>query len=258
MAFRDSRSDVEQQFRQTAQHIESAVMHCDDTQYQRAVVDEVNEFRWSRTESETTAYIAGINKQLKADQMLPAVALFDANSNFKKMDADKSDYVNIAELDKYKSNPDLNDLQRGFVGYVQARYDRIRNYNTSWETAFGGNNEAISQDDTAIGSAQQRSLVDLFAKGDDGISLYDRLKDKNGNIDRDKMGSLARLDLEHSPKWMTAADRSTLWVMYDWKLAPFGVGSLKRSEIDQMAKQNGTSLEKLENLPPGLRDKMDR
>lgn len=255
MAIREARStNVEQEAQQTAKHIESAVMHTDENAYAHAAVDEVNTFRQNHTAAETTAYVTSVTKQLETDQMLPAVALFDATKNFKKMDADGSDFVSKTELSKYKSNPELNDLERNLVGYLQSVYDRARNYNTSWETKFGGNNEALSQDDTAVGSAQQRALVDLFAKAADGTSLYDRLKDDDGNIKRDKMGKLLKLDLDNPGKWLTHADGSALAVLYDWKLPPFGVGSLKRSEIEQMAKQNGTSLAKLETLGRGSRD----
>jgi len=144
---------------------------------------EVNAFRDKHTPEETKGYSAAITKRLEDDKVLPTVSLFEAQSNFSKIDTSGNGRLETGELDLYKNRRDVNEVQAAFIANIQKNYDTIRNYSTWGENWYGGNSKAIADQDINDGVEQQRAIMNLHAPGKDGVSLYDKLsKDKDGNI----------------------------------------------------------------------------
>lgn len=179
---RNPAEDVSKSANQTADRIESAVRTGDKEAYTKAM-GEVNAFRDKHTPEETKGYSAAITKRLEDDKVLPTVSLFEAQSNFSKIDTSGNGRLETGELDLYKNRRDVNEVQAAFITNIQKNYDTIRNYSTWGETWYGGNSKAIADQDINDGVEQQRAIMNLHAPGKDGVSLYDKLsKDKDGNI----------------------------------------------------------------------------
>lgn len=249
-------TEVTKAAKETADHIETAVKRGDSNGYNSAM-QEVNKFRDTHKPEETRAYVAAITKKFEEDKVLPTVALFEGKEAFKKIDTDGNGRLTKAELDAYGNRRDVNELQQNLIGNIQQKYDQIRNYNQSWENWHGGNSDAISNKDVEKGLAQQRGLNNLFAKNADGTSLYDRISNKDGNIEPGKLNDLLKLGKDNKG-WITPEDKESLQMLKDnesiWqKIIPMK-DDQKKEDIADLAKRNGTDLPTLQAQKPGTRD----
>lgn len=234
---RNPAEDVSKSANQTADRIEQAVRTGDKEAYTKAM-GEVNAFRDKHTPEETKVYSATVTKRLEEDKVLPTVSLFEAKTNFSKIDTSGNGRLEAGELDLYKNRRDVNEVQAAFVANIQKNYDTIRNYSKWGETWYGGNSKAIADQDINDGVEQQRAIMNLHAPGKDGVSLYDKLsKDTQGNIVGGTFDAALAGD-NAVARTLTPEDRQTILTLQ--KNQPtFSFNDFNKNALDKFERESG-------------------
>jgi hypothetical protein len=209
MANRSTDDVVTKPATDTAAHLEKSVRTNDKQGYDNAMA-EVNKYRDTHTPDENKAYTAAITKKLEDDKVLPSVALYEAQSSFKKMDTSGNGKLEKGELDQFANRRDVNDLQRNLIGNIQQNYDKIRDINQYGERWYGGNSNQITQKDIDAGVKESQAQMNLYAPDKAGKSLVERLVDKDGNIPAGTIKELRALEEKHPGQYLSPEDKKTL------------------------------------------------
>lgn len=234
---RNQAEDVSKTANQTADRIEQAVRSGDKDAYNKAM-GEVNSFREKHTAEETRSYTASVTKRLEDDKVLPTVSLFEAQTNFAKIDTSGNGRLEKGELDLYRNRRDVNEVQSALIANIQQNYDTIRNYSQWGETWYGGNSSAIADQDINDGVEQQRAIMNLHAPGKDGVSLFDKLrKDAQGNIVGGTFDAALSGD-DAVARTLTPEDRQTILTLQ--KNQPiFSFNDFNKDALNQFEKDSG-------------------
>lgn len=244
-ASRNPAEDVTKTATQTADHIEQSVRSGDKEAYKRAM-SEVNTFRDTHTPDDTKTYTSAVTKKLEDDKVLPTVSLFEAQTNFSRIDTSGNGRLETGELDLYKNRRDVNEVQAAFISNIQKNYDTIRNYSQWGETWYGGNSDAIADQDIDDGFEQQRAIMNLHAPGKDGVSLFDKLnKDGDGNIVGGTFDAALAGD-NAVARTLTPEDRQTILTLQ--KNQPtFSFNDFNKDSLDQFTRDSGLDPNAVQN-----------
>ncbi len=254
MANANRTEDVVKPATDTANKIETAVRTNDKAGYDNAMT-EVNKFRESHTPAEMKAYTSTITQKLEADKVLPTVSLFEAQNSFDKI-ALGSNRLEKGKLDLYKHRDDVNDVQKAFITNIEDRYDNIRMISTWGENFYGGNADDIHRDDINDGVKEQQAQMNLYAPGKDGISLIDKLKDKDGNIPNSTIANLEQLEKQHPGQYLSPEDKKSLEDLSSkrsWYSYLPGTDDVSKERLGKMAKDSAVQPEDLEAQKRGAR-----
>lgn len=114
-------------------------------------------------------------------------ALYDVKVNFGIIDTNGDARVQRDELKAYADpkNKDTNDLQKRFVNeHILKNYDSVANLSSDRWNSYFRNDTEIRLTDLDRGIKDKGTVEAFFKKNADGISLYDRTKDKkDGSVD---------------------------------------------------------------------------
>jgi len=176
MAKHTNHSDAETST-QVAQRLETAVTSNDSDAYNSAM-KEVQKFSRSHSPHDSQAMIGAITKKLEDDQCLPRLALYETKKNFDSIDSNRDGKLNSFEITNFKQVGTRNGLSRNMIADVEGKIDQIGHKEGVW----GFRSSVISREDLDGRLSTSNKLAHLMEKGQDGMSLYDRLKDKDGNI----------------------------------------------------------------------------
>jgi len=238
----------------TAQRIENAVKKGDKDGYAQITSNEIGDYGKTHSPKEAKEYMAAITKKLQDDHVLPAISIFEAQRDFSAIDDRGNGRLTKEQLDKYETNGGLNDFRKGLIENVKQDYDRIRNFNTSFETWRGGNSDAITKADIEKGVGEERALLNLFAKDEKGNSLYERITDANGDINAHTIRNLLITNGSCDGKLLTPEQAQTLHVLQDtmslWEKFNPLAKDLTEKDLASMAKQCGTDLPTLQAAAP--------
>jgi len=243
-------SPVQRAAEDTAQRIETAVKKGDKDGYAQITSNEIGDYGKTHSPKEAKEYMAAISKKLQDDHVLPAISIFEAQRDFSAIDTSHNDRLTKEQLDKYEKDGGLNDFRKGLIENVKQDYDRIRNFNTSFENWHGGNSDAISRTDVEKGVNEERALLNLFAKDEKGNSLYERVTNGNGDINPGTIQNLLDSNGSCDGKLLTPEQAQTLHVLQDnmslWQqLNPFS-NDQNEKDLAGMATQCGTDLPTLQ------------
>jgi len=238
----------------TANKIETAVRTNDKAGYDNAMT-EVNKFRESHSPAEMKAYTGTVTAKLEADKVLPTVSLFEAQNSFDRISLG-SNRLERGKLDLYKHRDDVNDVQKAFISNIEERYDKIRMISTWGENFYGGNADDIHRNDINEGVKEQQAQMNLYAPGKDGVSLIDKLKDKDGNIPHGTISNLLDLEKQHPGQYLSPEDKKSLedisskrgWLSY----IPFR-DDVSKERLADMATNSAIKPEDLEAQKRGAR-----
>jgi hypothetical protein len=163
----------------TAHHIESAVASGNSAEYDKAMT-EVNQYRNTHYSQGASMYMSAIKQKLEDDHTLPQVALFDAKAHFNDIDKNGDGKLSGGEVAKYRGREGANDLQQALAQNFAEKFDDLKRKESFWGLSDDITHSRLEK---GLNNANDTSAIaHLFEKNDSGISLYDRLKDKNGNI----------------------------------------------------------------------------
>lgn len=254
MAIR-TEDNVSKPAQEVASNMEKAVRTNDKQGYENAM-NEVNKYRDTHTPDEAKAYTAALTKRLQDDKVLPTVALFELQRDFKKIDTGENERLERGELDNFAHRNDVNDLQRNLIQNVQENYDQIRNINRWGETMFGLNSDAISLKDVNEGVKEQQAQLNLYAPDKQGKSLVEKLVDKNGNIPGGTIKELLNLEAKHPGQYLSPEDKKTLEDIQSkrswFSRLPF-TDDVSKERLEKMATSSATTQQQLEQQPRNSR-----
>ncbi len=214
-------NDTTQAAEKTAQHLEEAVRSNDAGKYDE-VHKEVDEYRKSHSETDTKAYASAITNKLEQDKLLPAVSMFEAKQDFDKMDTNTDGELSQREIKSFREQRQVNELKQLLLDNVINDQDRISNLSSDHGIGFSfrfGKDKDISKADLDSGLLQEKTaeknrvhLSNLFSKaGSEQQSLYDRIKDSdgNGNVSLDTINEMLKNKDSLRPK-LNVADENSL------------------------------------------------
>ncbi|CAN5297346.1 hypothetical protein BH10CYA1_BH10CYA1_28950 [soil metagenome] len=233
---------------ETATHVEKAFRDNNKPALDSAM-SEVNKFRESHTPAEDKAYTAAMTKRLEENKVLPGVSLFVAQQYFDK--AVGGDY----RLEQSKSGeskyPDgTNGLVKASIEHIQKNYEQIKNVNTS--DGWGWfNANAVTKQDIDDSVKMQRTALNAYAPGKDGIALMDKITDADGNISHGKIAAL-----KETPTLLSAQENEVLddfsgrrgYLSY----IPM-TDDLSKARLDESIKKSGLNPEELKDQKRGAR-----
>lgn len=234
-----------------ATKIESAVRSDDNQSYSNAL-EEVDKYRASHTQEETNQLVGSIAKKLEEDKLLPRVSLFEAKREFDKIDVGGDGTLQVRELNAFKGQRDVNELQQKFIDHVVQNFDTVGDHKSDWSS---DSSIAMTELDAGIKAAADReqretALKNLFQKDAKGTSLYDKLKDDNGNIPPQAIGNLLDMD-KQNPKvlGLTDQDRASLKFLNESKTINQQYNAfaddLKKDDLKRLCQDNGLAFDKL-------------
>jgi len=245
-------SPVQRAAEDTAQRIEHAVKKGDSNGYVQIATNEIGDYGKTHSAQQAKEYMDTVTKKLQDDHVLPAVAIFEAQRDFSGIDSRGNDRLTKEQISKYETNGGLNDFRKGLIDNVLQDYDRIRNYNTSFESFWGGNSAAITKTDIDKGVREERALLNLYAKDENGKSLADRITNPNGDINPSAIESLLYADKKGGGVLLTPEQRDAIGVLNDnqsfWQRHYAGADDLKHTDLARMARQSGTDLTALQSM----------
>lgn len=234
-----------------ATKIESAVRSDDNQSYSNAL-EEVDKYRASHTQDETNQLVGSIAKKLEADKLLPRVSLFEAKREFDKIDVGGDGTLQVRELNAFKGQRDVNELQQKFIDHVVKNFDTVGDHKSDWSS---DSSIAMPELDAGIKAAAEReqretALNNLFHKDDKGKSLYDKLKDEHGNIPPGAIGRLLDLDKQNpNVLGLTDQDRASLKLLNENKSINQQYNTfaddMKKDDLKKLCQDNGLAFDKL-------------
>jgi arsenate reductase-like glutaredoxin family protein len=244
-------NDTAQTATEIATSIESAVRKDDNPSYGNALA-EVDKFRLTHSADETQKLVGAITKKLEEDKMLPRVSLFEAKRDFDRIDVSGDGNLKVRELNAFKGQRDVNDLQQKFVEQVASNFDGISKHNTEWSTESGITAQDLEAGIKSAAEREQReaALTNLFKKNESGVSLYDKLKDADGNIPPNAIGKLQELDKQNAKVLgLSDQDRASLELLNANKSVNQKVNyfadDMKKEDLKKLCQDNAIDFDKL-------------
>ena len=154
----------------TAAKLEKAVTENNSASFRNAM-DEVTAYRASHKPEEANQYMQDMSKKLKADDMLPQLAIFNTKFEFNNLDTNHDGKLSKAEL---SSGAIQHPVESKLL-------DRANKMMSKDSIDMDDLNEA--QINEVKDRAERAQLRQLFTPGTDGKSLYDRISNqKDGSV----------------------------------------------------------------------------
>ncbi|HEY9714133.1 MAG TPA: hypothetical protein V6C72_11725 [Chroococcales cyanobacterium] len=233
----------------TASRLESAARNNDQNGYSN-VMSEVNDYRATHSNAQSSDFMKEVTNKLIADNALPAVSLFEAKNDMNQIDVSGDGNIQRGELAAYERTNDVNDLQKTLLDNVSSNFDNVSQSGDSWIGKLFDTRNDINSDDLDQGiqtsnreSAGTSALNSLFTKNDQGVSLYDRLKDENGDIPNGAIDQFLAMDKANpNALGLSDSDRDALKYLDSQKSvwsSILGTADFSQSELQDMSDNNG-------------------
>ncbi len=213
-----------------ALRLETGITHDNLAQY-RLDIKSVNSYAKSNPDK-ADAFVGAIETQLGKDGMSRSAILFHLYSI--------SDGAGLSKLDitTARNTPSANLLEQNFLKAGESSYDQLPKRWFGSSAAVSGIKAEIEQ--SKINDLPRNNLRNFFAK-EDGVSLYDRVKDKDGNIEYGAIDRMLQTDL-------TPLQRSVLEFMNDrqshWTLDNLWNGrNMSKENLHQLARSYKMTVE---------------
>ncbi len=180
------------------------------------------------------------DEQLTKSLEFQTAALYDLKRNYSNIDTDGNSRLTKQELQAYASDKNTSPLQKLFIEHnILPNYDNIANISHDrWGSSLGIKDSEIRLKDLDQGLKNSDKMKHFYEKGADGApSLYDRFKDKDGNLNglKDAIKNPQQYGL--SPK-----DVETLQYINEkrsnWSKLP-GTDDMKAGDLKEIAQPLG-------------------
>jgi|688.fasta_scaffold436481_2 hypothetical protein len=179
------RNETKESANRIGLEIETSVAH-DSLQNYRLAMGHASEFMKAHPE-QRDIFKYEIEAKLGRDGATSAVIDFE----LVHADTGAGSTISKQQISDAKYNPDLNALQKDLLNAAEKNYDQLPPY--FWSLSL--TNASMSGIRSRLQNEQQSLLPgnqirNFFAQDEQGTSLYERVKDENGNI---RYGAIAEL-----------------------------------------------------------------
>jgi hypothetical protein len=169
-----------------------------------------------------------VEDKLNTDKLFGLVALQDASRQLDdRHQLSKKDLNWSATVDELKHNPLKQHLEENVI----QDYNKYRKMTNSLGMFY---HENLNRDDIKLAMRPDIAIHNLFEKHSGDRCLYDKIKDDDGSISKDRVRRLL-YDAKDSQHLFSLADRETL----EWLKNQPGFSSIKADELKQHLKDAG-------------------
>ncbi len=216
--------------------IETSIAHDNLEQY-RLSMGHANEYMKAHPDQQDV-FKYEVEAKLGRDGYTPAATKMELMA-----DANGSTIPKL-EIEGLKNSPDKNPIERDLLAAAAMNYDSL----PPWFLSLKISNASVSKIHDQLKEEQEKLLPgnhlrNFFEKDASGLSLYDRVKDNEGNIKYGAISGLLNQNLDPLQRdVLTFMDQQQHhYNFWNWIYG----GNMTKGELEQLATTHGTSFAEL-------------